>query len=133
VRRQREDHAVARRANAILLLDDGKSCRAIAEVLYLDGDSIRGGHKSYREAGWDALSVDGWKGGSLEGHLRKEAELSERLGGTLLPLHSAVQLLAKIEACNPNKALSMSSGTMSPIIKGQTSESSLPSRIVAST
>ena len=46
VRRQREDLAVARRANAILLLDDGKSCQAIAEVLYLDGDSIRGGHKS---------------------------------------------------------------------------------------
>ena len=46
VRPRREDLAVARRANAILLLDDGKSCQAIAEVLYLDGDSIRGGHKS---------------------------------------------------------------------------------------
>ena len=46
VRRQREDPAVTRPANAILLLDNGKSCQAIAEVLYLDDDSIRGGHKS---------------------------------------------------------------------------------------
>ncbi len=33
VRSQREDHGVARRANAILLLDDGKSCQTIAEFL----------------------------------------------------------------------------------------------------
>ena len=31
VRRQREDHGIACRPNAILLLDDGKSCKAIAE------------------------------------------------------------------------------------------------------
>jgi hypothetical protein len=35
MRSRREDHGVARRANAILLLDDGKSCQAIAEFLYL--------------------------------------------------------------------------------------------------
>jgi hypothetical protein len=33
VRRQREDHGIARRANAILLLDDGKSCQEISEFL----------------------------------------------------------------------------------------------------
>ena len=37
VRRQREDHGIARRANAILLLDDGESCARIAKFLYLDG------------------------------------------------------------------------------------------------
>ena len=42
VRRQCEDHGVARRANAILLLDDGKSCQEIAEYLYLDDDTVRG-------------------------------------------------------------------------------------------
>jgi len=63
VRRQREDHGIARRANAILLLDDGKSCQAIAEFLYLDDDTIRGWHKTYQNGGWDALSTDGWKGG----------------------------------------------------------------------
>lgn len=42
MRRHREDHGVARRTNAILLLDDGKSCQANAEFLYLDDDTIRG-------------------------------------------------------------------------------------------
>ncbi|MFV0293324.1 MAG: IS630 family transposase, partial [Paracoccus sp. (in: a-proteobacteria)] len=37
----REDHGIARRANAILLLDDGKSCQMIAEFLYLDDDTVR--------------------------------------------------------------------------------------------
>ena len=38
VRSQREDHGVARRANALLLLDDGKPCQVIAKFLYLDDD-----------------------------------------------------------------------------------------------
>ena len=38
--RQREDHEVARRANALLLLDDGMSCAQIAKVLFLDDDTV---------------------------------------------------------------------------------------------
>jgi transposase len=56
--RQREDHGIARRANAILLLDDGESCARIAKFLYLDDDTIRGWHKTFLQDGWDAL---GWK------------------------------------------------------------------------
>ena len=41
VRRQREDHGIARRANAILLLDDGESCARIAKFLYLDEALLR--------------------------------------------------------------------------------------------
>ena len=63
VRRQREDHGIARRANAILLLDDGKSCRMIAEFLYPDDDTIRGRYRTCREGGREALAVDGWKNG----------------------------------------------------------------------
>ena len=33
VKRQREDHGVERWANALLLLDDSKSCVEIAQVL----------------------------------------------------------------------------------------------------
>ena len=33
-------HRLARRANALLLLDDGMSCEAIAEVLFLDVKSL---------------------------------------------------------------------------------------------
>ena len=63
VRRQREDHGIARRANANLLLDDGKSCQEISDFLYLDDDTVRGWHNPYSQDGWDALAFDGWKGG----------------------------------------------------------------------
>lgn len=52
VRNRREDRGIARRANAILLLDDGKSSQVIAEFLYLDHDISRGWHGTYREFGW---------------------------------------------------------------------------------
>ena len=68
VRRQREDHGIPRRANALLLLDDGKSCQVIAEFLYLNDDTIRRWYKSYRGSGWEALAVDGWKGGQSRIH-----------------------------------------------------------------
>ena len=42
VRRTSELHGAARRADAILLLDDGLSCKAIAKVLYIDDDTERG-------------------------------------------------------------------------------------------
>ena len=61
MRRQREDHGIARRANAILLLDDGESCAQIAKFLYLDDDTIRGWYKTYWQDGWDALALDGWR------------------------------------------------------------------------
>ena len=62
-RSQRAEHGIARRANAILLLDDGESCVQIAKFLYLDDDTVRGWCKTYREGGWDAVSTDSWKGG----------------------------------------------------------------------
>lgn len=45
VRRTSETHGVGRRANAILLLDDGLSCEAVAKVLYIDDDTVRGWHE----------------------------------------------------------------------------------------
>lgn len=62
-RRAIEMHGVARRANAILLLDDGKSCAEIAEFLYLDDDTIRTWHKHYMSGGFDKLETFDWKGG----------------------------------------------------------------------
>ena len=51
LRRHREEYGIARCANAILLLDKGKSCAEIAEFLYLDDDAIRGWHKAFRQGG----------------------------------------------------------------------------------
>ena len=45
------EHRIARRANAILLLDDGLSCERAARVLYLDDDTVRGWRKLYDERG----------------------------------------------------------------------------------
>ena len=63
VKRQREDHGVARRANALLLLNDGMSCAQIAKVLFLDDDTMRSWHKQYLAEDWEAVAYDGWKGG----------------------------------------------------------------------
>ncbi len=138
VHSQREDHCVAGRANAILLLDDGKSCQAIAGFLYLDDDTIRGWFKTCQTGGRDALSTDGWKGGHSRMTSAQETELCAwvRAGSkpavqttagrgrvnihgalnletfdapfvepTTVDGRSAAQLLARIEARNPDKRL----------------------------
>ncbi len=76
VRRQREDHGIARRANAMLVLDDGKSCQEIAEFLYLDDDTIRSWYKAYHRDGWEVLALTGWKGGQPRMSATQEAVLS---------------------------------------------------------
>jgi transposase len=45
------EHRLARRANAILLLDDGWSCERVAKALYLDDDTVRNWRKLYEERG----------------------------------------------------------------------------------
>jgi transposase len=51
----RTEQRLARRANAVLLLDDGWSCERAATALYLDDDTIRGWRRSYDEAGVEGL------------------------------------------------------------------------------
>lgn len=93
---RQEDHGIARRANAILLLDNGKSCQLIAEFLYLDDDTICGWYKTYRESGWDALTHDGWKGGKSRMTPVQEAELRTWLEGRFC--RSTVEIRAYISA-----------------------------------
>jgi transposase len=75
-----ETHGVARRANAILLLDDGLSCAEVAKVLYLDDDTARTWLKRYRAGGLDEMTLFDWHG--RPGHLSREQEdeLSAHLG-----------------------------------------------------
>ena len=94
VRRQREDHGIARRANAILLLDDGESCAQIARFLYLDDDTIRGWYKTYLRDGWDSLAVDGWQGGQSRLTTLQEAALCDWLEGRFC--RSTVEIRAHI-------------------------------------
>ena len=53
------EHRLARRANALLLLDQGMSCQSIAEVLFLDGDTIRTWYHLYQEDGIEGLASFG--------------------------------------------------------------------------
>src|ERR1700688_698089 len=55
-------HRLARRANALLLLDDGMSCALVAKVLYLDDDTIRTWHRLYQEDGIEGLASFGYEG-----------------------------------------------------------------------
>jgi transposase len=55
-------HRLARRANALVLLDDGTSCAAIAKALLLDDDTIRTWHRLYEEDGIEGLAGFGYGG-----------------------------------------------------------------------
>ena len=57
-------HRLARRANALVLLDDGMSYEAIAKVLLIDDDTIRTWHRLYQEDGIDGLASFGYEGGA---------------------------------------------------------------------
>lgn len=96
VKRQREDHGVGRRANSLLLLDDGKSCAEVAEFLYLDDDTVRGWHKQYVSGGWEAVAYDGWKGGQSRMSAAQEIDLCAWLGGRFC--RSTVEIRAYIAA-----------------------------------
>ncbi len=48
-------HRLARRANALLLLDDGWSCEKAAKVLFVDDDTIRSWFRLFQEGGIDGL------------------------------------------------------------------------------
>src|SRR3984957_15626810 len=56
-------HRLAPRANALVLLDAGMSCEAIAKVLLLDDDTIRTWYRLYEEDGIEGLASFGYEGG----------------------------------------------------------------------
>ena len=55
-------HRLARRANALVLLDQGMSCSDVAKVLFLDDDTIRTWYRLYQEDGFDGLVSFGYDG-----------------------------------------------------------------------
>ena len=48
-------HRLARRATALVLLDDGMSCEQVGKVLLLDDDTIRRWHGAFAQGGRKAL------------------------------------------------------------------------------
>jgi len=55
-------HRLARRANALVLLDDGMSYAAVAKVLLIDNDTVRTWHRLYEEDGIEGLASFGYEG-----------------------------------------------------------------------
>lgn len=56
-------HRLARRANALVLLDAGWSCEKVAAALFMDDDTVRQWHAMFLEDGFDGL-LDFGAGGS---------------------------------------------------------------------
>ena len=68
------EHRVARRANAIILLDRGWSCERVAAALRLDDDTVRAWHRAYEQGGVEGLRTFGHEGSSS--HLSREQEVA---------------------------------------------------------
>src|SRR5215469_15210892 len=79
-------HRLARRANALVLLDDGMSCESVAKVLLLDDDTIRTWYRLYEEEGLKGLASFRTEGGvcrlSEEQQQTLKAWISETLPRT---------------------------------------------------
>ena len=79
-------HRLARRANALVLLDDGMSCESVAKVLLLDDDTIRTWYRLYEEEGLKGLASLRYEGGvcrlSEEQQQTLKAWISETLPRT---------------------------------------------------
>jgi transposase len=76
MRRQSEEHGVARRANAILLLDDGWDYEQIATALYISKDTVREWRKHFDNGGLDELTMFDWQGGQSRLSQSEEQKLT---------------------------------------------------------
>ena len=86
---------LTRRANALVLLDDGWSCQEVAEALLLNDDTIRGWHKLFEQRGIEGLtSFD--VGGSASFLSAVQEDALKVFVGTTLP-RSTRQVGAFIE------------------------------------
>ena len=75
---------VTRRANALVLLDDGWSCQEVADALLLNDDTIRGWHKLFEQRGIEGVtSFD--VGGSASFLSAAQEEALKVFVGTTLP------------------------------------------------
>ena len=77
----RSEARASRRANAIVLLNDGWSCGEVAAALLMDDDTVRGWSKLYEEHGLTGLVVFG-HGGSDSHLTQRKASGTRRMGSS---------------------------------------------------
>jgi transposase len=79
-------HRLGRRANALVLLDDGMGYAAVAKVLLLDDDTVRTWRRLYEDDGIEGLAGFGYEGSacrlSNERQTRLKAWITETLPRT---------------------------------------------------
>ena len=78
-----EEHRTARRANALILLNEGWSCEKVADALLMDDDTIRQWHKVYQNSGLEGVRNVGNEGSSCRLSIEQEAEFKGWLTETL--------------------------------------------------
>ena len=76
-------HRLARRANALVLLDDGMSCAAVAAVLLLDDDTVRTWHQLFQEEGIKGLTSFGYEGSACLLNEEQQEKLKAWIAATL--------------------------------------------------
>jgi transposase len=76
-------HRLARRANALVLLDQGMSCGDVARVLFLDDDTIRTWYRLYQQDGFDGLVRFGYDGSACRLSERQQDQLKAWITETL--------------------------------------------------
>ena len=77
------EHRLARRANALVLLDRGMSCEDVGRVLLIDDDTIRTWHRLFEEDGVDGLAGFNYGGRACQLTLEQQATLKTWVGDTL--------------------------------------------------
>jgi transposase len=76
-------HRLARRANALVLLDDGMSCGTVARVLFLDDDTVRAWYRRYEDEGIEGLAGFGYDGSACRLSNAQQARLKTWIGEML--------------------------------------------------
>src|SRR6202795_3469527 len=74
---------VTRRANALVLLDDGWSCQEVAAAFLLNDDTIRGWHKLFEQRGIEGLTSFDMGGSASFLSAAQEDTLKVFVGATL--------------------------------------------------
>ena len=91
-------HRLARRANALVLLDKGMSCQSVAEVLLLDGDTIRSWYQLYQQDGIEGLASFGDEGGSCRLTLEQQDRLKKPADRAKNPAAARPARLRRVDA-----------------------------------
>jgi transposase len=95
VRRPSGAHGPARRAHAILLLDDGLSAPEVARIMYVDDGTVYQWRRLWTEGGAARLSEFGWKGSSPRLSSADETALVEALTERLFT--TTAEVIALVE------------------------------------